>query len=209
MFFILELIGTVAFAISGAVVGIHKRMDVFGVAILAMTTAVGGGIIRDIILNITPPAAFREPVFTLTAIATGIAVFYFIKHNFHLRKQAFYEALLRTMDAIGLGLFTVIGVETAYSSVPDTNVFLAVFVGVITGVGGGVLRDTLSGNTPYIFTRHFYACASLIGAILCSLCWSRFGSLFSMLAGALSIVVLRNMAAHYRWSLPKINTEEA
>jgi len=75
MVFFLELIGTVAFAISGAVVGIQKKMDIFGVAILAMTTAVGGGIIRDVILNITPPAAFRNPVFTLSSIVIGIIVF--------------------------------------------------------------------------------------------------------------------------------------
>ena len=108
------------------------------------------------------------------------------------------------MDAVGLGLFTVIGVETAYTSVADTNVYLAVFVGVLTGVGGGVLRDMLAGNTPYIFTKHFYACASLIGAIVCSACWSRLGSVLSMLIGAAIILVLRNLAAHYRWSLPKI-----
>ena len=108
------------------------------------------------------------------------------------------------MDSLGLGLFTVIGIETAYTYVAETNVYLAVFVGVITGVGGGVMRDVLAGNTPYIFTKHFYACASLIGAVVCSLCWSCLGSISSMLLGAIIIIVLRNMAAHYRWSLPKI-----
>ena len=110
MVFFLELIGTVAFAISGAVVGIQKKMDIFGVAILAMTT----------------------------------------------------------------------------------------------GVGGGILRDVLAGNTPYVFVKHFYACASLIGAVVCAVCWSWLGSLPSMLIGAGLIMVLRNMAVHYRWSLPQI-----
>ena len=204
MLFILEMIGTIAFAISGAMTGIQKHTDIFGVAILAMTTAVGGGIIRDMILNVTPPEAFRNPVFSLTAIATGIVVFCFVKYHFRLHRQAIYEIVLREMDAIGLGLFTVIGVETAYSHVAAANIYLAVFVGVITGVGGGVLRDTMAGNMPYIFTKHFYACASLVGAIVCSLCWPRLGSAVSMLAGALTVLVLRNMAAHYRWSLPKI-----
>ena len=204
MLFILELIGTVAFAISGAIVGIQKKMDIFGVAILAMTTAVGGGIIRDIILNITPPAAFQEPVFTIIGIVVGIVVFFSAKKHFQVRNQLFYEVLLRNMDSLGLGLFTVIGIETAYTYVAETNVYLAVFVGVITGVGGGVMRDVLAGNTPYIFTKHFYACASLIGAVVCSLCWSCLGSISSMLLGAIIIIVLRNMAAHYRWSLPKI-----
>lgn len=204
MLFILEMIGTVAFAFSGAIVGIQKKMDIFGVAILAMTTAVGGGIIRDIILNITPPAAFREPVFTMMGIVTGIIVFCYAKYHFQVQKQEVFEILLRIMDAVGLGLFTVIGVETAYNNVAETNVYLAVFVGVITGVGGGILRDVLAGDMPYIFTKHFYACASLIGALVCSLCWSYLDPLLSMLLGALSIFILRNMAAHYRWSLPKI-----
>ena len=204
MFFFLELIGTIAFAISGAVVGIQKKMDVFGVAMLAMTTAVGGGIIRDIILNVTPPAAFRNPVFTLSAIGVGIIVFVLYRHHFEMQKHAFYDVLLRIMDAIGLGLFTVIGVETAYIHVADANAYLAVFVGVITGVGGGILRDVLAGNTPYVFVKHFYASASLIGAVICAVCWNRIGSLPSMLIGAGIIIILRNLAAHYRWSLPKI-----
>ena len=204
MVFFLELIGTVAFAISGAVVGIQKKMDIFGVAILAMTTAVGGGIIRDVILNITPPAAFRNPVFTLSSIGIGIIVFVIYRHHFEMQKHAVYDVLLRIMDAIGLSLFTVIGVETAYIHVADANAYLAIFVGVLTGVGDGILRDVLAGNTPYVFVKHFYACASLIGAVVCAVCWSWLGSLPSMLFGAGMIMVLRNMAVHYRWSLPKI-----
>ena len=204
MVFFLELIGTVAFAISGAVVGIQKKMDIFGVAILAMTTAVGGGIIRDGILNITPPAAFRNPVFTLSSIVIGIIVFVIYRHHFEMQKHAVYDVLLRIMDAIGLSLFTVIGVETAYIHVADANAYLAIFVGVLTGVGGGILRDVLAGNTPYVFVKHFYACASLIGAVVCAVCWSWLGSLPSMLFSAGMIMVLRNMAVHYRWSLPKI-----
>lgn len=207
MIIFLELIGTIAFAVSGAVTGIQKKMDIFGVALLAMTTAVGGGIIRDIILNVTPPAAFRDPVFTLTAIAVGIVVFVIVKLNFQPHRLPLYEALLRAMDAIGLGLFTVIGVEAAYVSLPDANAYLAVFVGVVTGVGGGVLRDILAGQTPFVLVKHFYACASLIGAVICAVCWSRLGSVPSMLSGALVIVVLRNLAAHYHWSLPKIDDE--
>ena len=204
MVFFLELIGTVAFAISGAVVGIQKKMDIFGVAILAMTTAVGGGNIRDVILNITPPAAFRNPVFTLSSIGIGIIVFVIYRHHFEMQKHAVYDVLIRIMDAIGLSLFTVIGVETAYIHVADANAYLAIFVGVLTGVGGGILRDVLAGNTPYVFVKHFYACASLIGAVVCAVCWSWLGSLPSMLIGAGLIMVLRNMAVHYRWSLPQI-----
>ena len=205
MVFILEFLGTVAFAISGAGTGVQKKMDIFGVSMLAMTTAVGGGILRDIILNVTPPAAFRNPVFTLTSIATGIIVFYIVRQHYNFYQRPWGEILLRTLDAVGLGLFTVIGVQAAFVHVSEANAYLAVFVGVITGVGGGILRDILAGNTPYVLVKHFYACASLIGAVICAVLWPYAGSVPSMLAGAIIIVVLRNMAAHYHWSLPRID----
>ena len=134
MVFILEFLGTVAFAISGAGTGVQKKMDIFGVSMLAMTTAVGGGILRDIILNVTPPAAFRNPVFTLTSIATGIIVFYIVRQHYNFYQRPWGEILLRTLDAVGLGLFTVIGVQAAFVHVSEANAYLAVFVGVITGV---------------------------------------------------------------------------
>ena len=84
----------------------------------------------------------------------------------------------------------------------DYNLFLLVFVGVITGVGGGVLRDVLSNQKPYIFVKHFYACPTLIGALLCALCWRHLGDIPSMLLGAAVILVLRLCAAHFRWGLP-------
>ena len=204
MFFVLEMIGTIAFAISGAFVGIQKKMDLFGVTILAMTTAVGGGIVRDIILDVTPPAAFRNPVFAFSAIATGIIVFWFAKHQVKVHKPEIYESILRITDAIGLGIFTVIGIEAAFIYGRGTNVFLAVFVGVATGVGGGLLRDIMAGSTPYIFTKHFYACASIIGAVFCALSWRHMDHVLAMLLGAGIIVVLRILAARYRWSLPRI-----
>lgn len=204
MILFLEIIGTVAFAISGASVGIRRKMDLFGVAILAMTTAVGGGILRDIILNITPPAAFRQPVFALSAIAVGIAVFCIEAERLFVHKPRLYETALLWMDSLGLGIFTVSGIQVAFTSVAGGNAFLAVFVGVVTGVGGGVLRDIMSGNTPTIFVKHFYASAALVGAIVCAALWKPLGALPSMLTGAGIIVVLRVLAAHFRWSLPRI-----
>lgn len=204
MILLMEIIGTIAFAISGASVGIQRKMDLFGVAILAMTTAVGGGILRDIILNITPPAAFRQPIFALSAIAVGIAVFFVEAKKLFVRKPRLYETTLLWMDSLGLGIFTVSGIQVAFAGVAEGNCFLAVFVGVVTGVGGGVLRDIMSGNTPYIFVKHFYASAALVGAILCVALWRPLGSLPSMLAGAGIIVVLRVLAARFHWSLPRI-----
>lgn len=200
--FALEIIGTIAFAISGAVVGIQKKMDIFGVCILGLTASVGGGILRDLILNITPPAAFQNPAFAVTAILVSILFFIpAVRNAFEHRKV--YEALILIMDSIGLGLFTVVGVQVATAAMPERNLFLITFVGVLTGVGGGILRDVFAGNTPYIFIKHFYACASIIGAWTCALLWPLTGSAAAMIAGAAVTVILRLLAARFRWSLPR------
>ena len=201
--FILEIIGTIAFAISGAMVGIQKHMDVFGVSILGLTTAVGGGILRDLILNITPPAAFRDPAFAVTAILVSILLFIPAIRRAFEHTGRIREMLILMMDSIGLGLFTVIGVQVAQSAGGERNLFLATFVGVLTGVGGGLLRDVFAGAMPYIFIRHFYACASIIGAWTCALLWEALGENLAMLLGAAVVILLRILAAHFRWSLPR------
>ena len=201
--FVLELIGTAAFAVSGAIVGIKKQMDLFGVIVLGVCTAVGGGIVRDLILGITPPVTFQNPVYALTAAV--ISAILFLPHvRARLnRHEPLYDRLLLLMDAVGLGIFTVVGVQCAYEHSAQYSMFLLVFVGLITGVGGGVLRDVFSGERPYIFVRHFYACASIAGAIVCVGLWKRAGANLAMLLGAALVVILRLLAAHYRWSLPK------
>lgn len=201
--FVLELIGTVAFAVSGAIVGIKKQMDLFGVIVLGICTAVGGGIVRDLILGVTPPVTFQNPVYTLTAPAVSVLMFLPHMRARIGRHEPVFDRLLLVMDAVGLGVFTVVGVQCAYQQSEDYTLFLLIFVGLITGVGGGVLRDVFSGERPYIFVRHFYACASIIGALICALCWNRLGANAAMLFGAAAIVVLRLLAAYYHWSLPK------
>lgn len=202
LFIAFEILGTVAFAISGAMVAISKKMDIFGVAILGMTTAVGGGIIRDLILGITPPAAFRSPGYALTSIAISALVFLPCVRRMLHHNEKLYDFLLLLFDAIGLGIFTVVGVQAAFNSTGELNAFLAIFVGAVTGVGGGVMRDVFAGVQPYIFVKHFYATASIIGAAVCLLLWN-IGQMPSMLIGSAVTVALRLLAAHFRWSLPK------
>ena len=200
---LLELIGTVAFAASGALTGIRKHMDVFGVAILGLTTAVGGGVIRDLILGITPPATFRNPVYAIVAIAASIAVFLpFVRRRVSVNNRI-YDAVMLIMDSVGLGIFTVVGIDAAYGATPDCGLFLVVFVGVVTGVGGGIMRDVLAGNTPYIFVKHIYACASLAGAVLCAALWSVLPSVWAMVSGMTLVIIIRLLSAHYKWNLPR------
>ena len=200
---VLQIIGTIAFAVSGAVLGIEKKMDMFVVAILGLTTAVGGGILRDLVLNITPPSAFRDSIYAIIAIIISTLFFIPRVHRAFEQKGKIYDLLFLIMDSIGLGLFTVIGVQVALATIMEKNYFLVMFVGVLTGVGGGLLRDVFAGNTPYIFVKHFYACASIIGAFICIFLWTWTGEFIAMIVGASATVLLRLLAAHFRWSLPK------
>lgn len=197
-----EITGTVAFAISGAILGLEKKMDILGISILGLTTAVGGGVIRDLILGITPPMTFRHPIYATMAIGVSILVFA-VAMKYSLFQGKWYDRIMLTMDSVGLGVFTVIGINTAYSLHNDYNMFLLIFVGVITGVGGGILRDIMAGEQPYIFVKHFYATASIIGAVVCALMWPYAGSITSMLTGTAVVIILRLCAAKFRWSLPK------
>ena len=200
---IIESICVVAFAISGALVAIDKKMDLFGVTIMGLTTSIGGGVIRDLILDITPPMSFQNPRVAIIAIVTSICFFLIRKRIKLPENDKIYDNLMFTTDSLGLGLFTVIGVQTAINAGYHDNYFLLVFVGVLSGVGGGVLRDVLAGNRPYIFTKHFYANAALIGAIVCVALWNLVGSFAAMLISAGVIFILRLLAAHYHWELPK------
>lgn len=192
---IFEIIGTVAFSISGALVAIENDMDIFGVIVLGLTTAVGGGIIRDIILGIAPPNIVNDWLFIILAIVTALIVFLPGVRNYIKR----FENLVTIMDSIGLAIFTVIGVS---ASLEYNNIVLSIFTGVITGVGGGVLRDVFARTSLYIFTKHFYACASLIGATVTFYLFKLDYSL-AVIFGFLIIFVLRMCAAKYKWNLPK------
>ena len=200
---IIELIGTMAFSASGAMTGIKKNMDIFGVCILALTTAVGGGVIRDLILGSTPPATFRDPVYATVAIVTALVLFLPRVRRLLMWDQALFDLSLFLMDTAGLAIFTVMGIRVAYAHVPQATLFLLAFVGVVTGVGGGVLRDIMAGDTPYIFVKHIYACASLVGALACGLAWHHLGEMGSMLLGGGLVVLIRCLSAHYRWNLPR------
>ena len=200
---IFELLGTMAFSVSGAMTGLRKNMDIFGVCILGLTTAVGGGVIRDLVLGNTPPATFQDPVYAVVALVTALVLFLPQVRRLLIRNQALYDRALFLMDAAGLGIFTVVGVRFAYAHVPQATLFLLIFVGVVTGAGGGVLRDIMAGDTPYIFVKHVYASASLVGAMVCGLLWHRLGEMPSMMIGLGLVMLIRVLSRHFQWSLPK------
>lgn len=200
---ILEIIGTVSFALSGAISALKKDMDIFGVCILGITTAVGGGIMRDITLGITPPSALVDPLYIIIAIIASALIFIPGIRHFITAGSLLYERLMLITDSLGLGVFTVVGLNVGIDFGFSKNPLLLIFISVITGVGGGVLRDIFAGERPYIFVKHVYACAAIAGTLLSFFTWEIFGRYFAMSAGLLLIVAIRFLAAHFHWSLPK------
>lgn len=200
---IFEIIGTIAFSVSGALIAISKKMDILGVAILGIVTAVGGGITRDIILGVTPPNMFKNPIYVIVALLAALVCFISSVRKFFEVRQKLYEYLMLVMDSVGLGVFTVVGIQTAEKLGFGNNIMLLLFVGTVTGVGGGVMRDLFARQTPYIFVKHFYATASILGSALCIALWKPIGEMWAMIISALLIVALRILAAHYKWNLPK------
>lgn len=200
-----ELVGTLAFAASGALTAMKKKMDLLGILVLGLITAVGGGILRDVILGITPPLAFRDPLCAIVAVATALLLCIPWVRRRLMRNHRLFDISLLVMDSIGLGVFTVMGIWNTLDFSPDRSTFLLVFVGVLTGVGGGVLRDVLAGNTPYILVKHIYACASLAGAICCALLWRVMPSFAAMLISIAVVLLIRLLSAHYHWNLPRVS----
>lgn len=205
--YIFEMIGTVAFASSGALVGIRKNMDIFGTNMLGITTAVGGGCIRDIILGITPPKMFQNFSYVGASILIScilFTIFYLNQELLSSRFLAAYERIMISLDAIGLGVFTMMGIRTAIDASFENNIFLLIFVGTVTGIGGGMIRDIMAGMTPFVFVKHIYAIASIIGAICYIVLRLYISDTISLFAGAAAVIIIRLLAAHFRWNLPRI-----
>ena len=209
--FVLEIAGTVAFAVSGTVVAIKARFDIFGVLVIGCITAVGGGITRDMLIGVTPPAIFSKIYIVGIACLASLIVFIvaYIKRKKFDEIRERIEHINNIFDAIGLAAFTVMGTEIAFTKGLSENVFLSITIGVLTGVGGGVLRDILTETPPYIFKKHVYALASIIGSILYYLIrlWVNDTILPSIVA-MIFIIGIRLLATKYRWDLPKIQLQE-
>lgn len=205
----MELVGTIAFAASGAMVGIHRRMDVFGVCVLGVVTAVGGGMTRDIILG-NVPGALTNPVYVAAAVITALALFavlYFKVNVLQGRIGIVYDKVMLVMDSTGLGIFTAAGVITGINAGYIGDIFLLTVLGTLTGVGGGLLRDMMAGQPPYIFVKHVYACASVTGALCCVWIYRLFGQVPAMFIASAVVMAIRFLAAHFRWNLPHVSWE--
>lgn len=204
-----ELIGTIAFAISGVLVAIEKDLDFFGALVLGLVTSFGGGVLRDVMIGQNPPVIFTNPIFATVALLTSAAVFwlvYFLGNRIDFEHGRLMH-VINISDALGLGVFVTIGVDAVLTAPAPMheNALLAVFIGTITGVGGGVLRDTLVGSTPLILRKRIYAVAAIFGSIVYyALIRLGISAVITLPAAVLLVVAIRILATHFRWSLPHV-----
>jgi len=195
--YILDLFGTMAFAVTGAFKAIENKSDIVGVLLLATITGVAGGVIRDVVMG-QFPNALSEPAYVAITVASGIAIFFLYTH---LKK---HWNLFLKFDAIGLGVFSIIGATFAYNLV-GLNFLAIMLAGVLTAVGGGILRDVFVTQVPIVFVKEFYVSASFIGILIFYLMLYFGGELYSATIVGLAITTtLRLIAMKYNWNLPKV-----
>ena len=203
---VVEMIGMVAFALNGALVGLKYHLDLFGVILVSVTVSLGGGVVRDLIIGRIPPAMFQDYRYLLVAVVTALLVFLaaVISRGRYHDYETKVEALANIFDALGLGAFTVVGVQAGINAGFSDNGFLLVFLGLLTGIGGGILRDLFVMRMPVVLRKHVYALPVIIGAALYLLCY-RLGAPQLVTSGAVifTVFVLRMLATYYHWNLPR------
>lgn len=192
---LLDWAGTIAFAISGALVGVRKKFDLFGILFLAFVVAVGGGLMRDVLIGATPPAALREIHYFVIAMLSGLATFFWYPRIAHQQR------LMNFLDAIGLALFAVVGTRKAIEF--GIHPLMSALMGMITGIGGGMIRDVLSGEIPVVLRADLYALAALAaGSVVALGSMYHLPAIYPVLAGAGLCIFLRMMAIHRGWHAP-------
>lgn len=193
-----DLAGTVVFAIEGASAAIRAGLDLLGVLVLSFIVALGGGVVRDLLIGATPPSAIRDWRYPVLAFVTGSITFLI-----HTQIETMPALLLTTLDAAGLALFAVAGAEKALDF--QINPFVAILMGAITGCGGGVIRDMLLARVPIVLVADIYASAALLGALVVVV--GRRLGYPPAVAAVLGFVVcfaLRIAAVQFGWQLPRI-----
>jgi len=192
----LDLIGTFVFALSGALVGVRRDLDLFGIGVLSVAAGIGGGVVRDLLLGIAPPAALTNQLYLPVALAAaGIG---FLYHPGIGR----LSASVRLLDAVGLGFFAIAGTLKALDA--GQGAVVAVLLGVLTGVGGGVIRDVLVAEVPVVLRQEIYALAALIGGVaFVAMREVGVGKPVAVPAGVALVVILRILAIQRNWQAPR------
>lgn len=196
LLYILDLLGTFVFAISGFLTASNKRFDLFGASVIAFVTAVGGGTIRDVLIGFQPVAWMLDLNYLYIILGAIVLSVLFKKHIIKLKRTMFL------FDTIGIGIFTVIGLQKTLGV--DLHPIIAILMGTTSAVFGGVLRDILSGEIPLIFRKEIYATACILGASIFLLADYFIGQAnIVILLTIVVIIALRLLAIKYKWALPR------
>lgn len=196
-YFVCDLLGTIAFAISGVLVAMDKKLDLFGVFIIAFVTAVGGGSLRDMLIGDTPVAWMREPAYTVTIVASVLFAILFQSRLKYLRRSLFL------FDTIGIGLYTMVGIEKGLQA--ELTPFICIALGTITASFGGVIRDILCNEIPVIFRKEIYATACIAGGILYFLLLrSPLEEKYAYALAIIAVISIRLLAVRFKIALPNI-----
>ncbi|MCV6630899.1 MAG: trimeric intracellular cation channel family protein [Flavobacteriaceae bacterium] len=199
-YFAIDILGTISFAISGVLTAMHKRLDVFGVFIIAFVTATGGGTLRDLLLGNTPVGWLQKPVYMFTIIGSVIFAMLFRKYLKYFRKSLFL------FDTIGLGLYTLVGLTKGLDA--GLNPLMCITLGTISASFGGVIRDILCNEIPVIFHKEIYATCSILGGLLYyMLFWSKVPPAIAYSVAIGFIILFRLAAVKWHWSLPTMYRE--
>lgn len=204
IWYMFDMIGTIAFAVSGALVGVARKMDIFGMAVLALATAIGGGIVRDVLLGYFPPNSLRNVVYVTVVLAVTVIVF--LIYNSRYRKHAMgprSRASYLLADALGLASFTVTGASAGFKLYPELPIFI-VLLGTITAVGGGIIRDMLAQRIPSVLKEDVYALPSIMGGIVYYLMVTSSWDSMAVYGAFTVVLIIRLLAIKYNWSLPKV-----
>ena len=192
---VLDLVGIFVFGITGALVGVRKKLDVFGILVLALVTGLGGGFIRDVLLGATPPTALRDWRYLVVPVVAGLLTFFL-----HPRIGR-VERMVNVFDAAGLALFCVTGALTAIDY--DLSPLPAALIGTIAGIGGGVIRDVLSGRVPVVLRSEIYATPAFLGAgIVVVAAALGYHALWVPIAAAVTCFAIRLIAIRRGWNAP-------
>ncbi len=195
--YVLDLLGTAAFAVTGAVKAVEHKGDIFGIIVLATVVGVAGGITRDVIFG-RFPTAFSDPIYIIITVIVGITMF-FLYPYFKKRMNVWL-----VFDAIGLGVFSIIGASIAYQIV-GLDFLPIMFGGVITAIGGGILRDVFVREIPIVFVKEVYAVASLIGIVIFYVVLSSGVDMqVASIIGIVAATGIRLLAMKFNWNLPRV-----
>ena len=198
--YILDLFGTMAFAVTGAFKAIEHKADIVGIIILATITGVAGGTIRDVIFGKELPNSLVDPSYVIITVISGVILFLL-----YSRMKKHWNIFLK-FDAIGLGVFTVIGATFAYNLF-GMNFLVIVLSGMLTAIGGGILRDVFVNQTPIVFVKELYASASFIGAITFYFTLLITNEVYAATILGITLTTgLRLIAMKYNWNLPKVKS---